>query len=242
MKGMKLHGKMMLADGARSIIGSVNLAPGSFDARRELGLDGAEFDFLQHERADAELRARFDKEAEQRQLERLARESALYTAQLDNRAMLQKVEVAFGKLDALVALALAEVWPTDQALVQVPTESRATDWVGWLAEDRDSVRRRFWIKFKQVVAKLPFAEDLLANIREVVDPASIDIVVANHAETVAGMLHLMHGLPGATSYPLGMLRMVACVSVLMSPSHFASPHHGEMTKPGRPSMICLNSS
>jgi uncharacterized membrane protein YkvA (DUF1232 family) len=31
-----------------------------------------------------------------------------------------------------------------------------------LAEDRDSVRRRFWKKFKQGVAKLPFAEDLLA--------------------------------------------------------------------------------
>ena len=31
-----------------------------------------------------------------------------------------------------------------------------------LAEDRDSVRRRFWIKFKRVAAKLPFAEDLLA--------------------------------------------------------------------------------
>ena len=31
-----------------------------------------------------------------------------------------------------------------------------------LAQDRDSVRRRFWIKFKQVVGKLPFAEDLLA--------------------------------------------------------------------------------
>jgi uncharacterized membrane protein YkvA (DUF1232 family) len=31
-----------------------------------------------------------------------------------------------------------------------------------LARDRDSVRRRFWIKFKQVVAKIPFAEDLLA--------------------------------------------------------------------------------
>jgi uncharacterized membrane protein YkvA (DUF1232 family) len=31
-----------------------------------------------------------------------------------------------------------------------------------LAQDRDSVRRRFWIKFKQVVAQLPFAEDLLA--------------------------------------------------------------------------------
>jgi uncharacterized membrane protein YkvA (DUF1232 family) len=31
-----------------------------------------------------------------------------------------------------------------------------------LAQDRDGVRRRFWIKMKQVVAKLPFAEDLLA--------------------------------------------------------------------------------
>ncbi len=31
-----------------------------------------------------------------------------------------------------------------------------------LAQDRDSVRRRFWSKFKQVVAQLPFAEDLLA--------------------------------------------------------------------------------
>jgi len=31
-----------------------------------------------------------------------------------------------------------------------------------LAQDRDNVRRRFWVKLKQVVAKLPFAEDLLA--------------------------------------------------------------------------------
>ena len=31
-----------------------------------------------------------------------------------------------------------------------------------LAEDRESVRRRFWTTLKQVVAKLPFAEDLLA--------------------------------------------------------------------------------
>jgi uncharacterized membrane protein YkvA (DUF1232 family) len=31
-----------------------------------------------------------------------------------------------------------------------------------LAKDRDSVRRRFWIKFKRVVVHLPFAEDLLA--------------------------------------------------------------------------------
>jgi len=31
-----------------------------------------------------------------------------------------------------------------------------------LARDRDSIRRRFWSKLKRVVAKLPFAEDLLA--------------------------------------------------------------------------------
>jgi uncharacterized membrane protein YkvA (DUF1232 family) len=31
-----------------------------------------------------------------------------------------------------------------------------------LAQDRDSVRRRFWIKLKKVAARLPFVEDLLA--------------------------------------------------------------------------------
>jgi uncharacterized membrane protein YkvA (DUF1232 family) len=31
-----------------------------------------------------------------------------------------------------------------------------------LAKDQESVRRRFWVKFKRVAAKLPFAEDLLS--------------------------------------------------------------------------------
>ena len=31
-----------------------------------------------------------------------------------------------------------------------------------LAKDPESVRRRFWAKFKQVAARLPFAEDLLS--------------------------------------------------------------------------------
>jgi uncharacterized membrane protein YkvA (DUF1232 family) len=31
-----------------------------------------------------------------------------------------------------------------------------------LAQDSESVRRRFWAKFKQVAARLPFAEDLLS--------------------------------------------------------------------------------
>ena len=39
LKGLKLHAKMMLADGKRGIIGSINLAPGSFDSRRELAIE-----------------------------------------------------------------------------------------------------------------------------------------------------------------------------------------------------------
>jgi len=39
LKGLKLHAKMMLADGKATIIGSINLAPGSFDSRRELAIE-----------------------------------------------------------------------------------------------------------------------------------------------------------------------------------------------------------
>ena len=39
LKDLKLHGKMLLADGCRAIIGSINLAPGSFDDRRELAIE-----------------------------------------------------------------------------------------------------------------------------------------------------------------------------------------------------------
>src|SRR5580765_135403 len=39
LKGMKLHGKMLLADEQRAIVGSINLSPGSFDARRELAIE-----------------------------------------------------------------------------------------------------------------------------------------------------------------------------------------------------------
>ena len=38
-KHLRLHGKMMLSHGDRAIIGSINLAPGSFDGRRELAID-----------------------------------------------------------------------------------------------------------------------------------------------------------------------------------------------------------
>ena len=38
-KVRRLHGKMLLADHARAIIGSINLAPGSFDDRRELAIE-----------------------------------------------------------------------------------------------------------------------------------------------------------------------------------------------------------
>jgi len=39
LKHLKLHGKMLLADGERAIIGSINIAPGSFDDRRELAIE-----------------------------------------------------------------------------------------------------------------------------------------------------------------------------------------------------------
>lgn len=39
LKHLKLHGKMLLADGERAIVGSINLAPGSFDDRRELAIE-----------------------------------------------------------------------------------------------------------------------------------------------------------------------------------------------------------
>jgi len=39
LKHLKLHGKMLLADASRAIIGSINLAPGSFDSRRELAIE-----------------------------------------------------------------------------------------------------------------------------------------------------------------------------------------------------------
>lgn len=39
LRHLKLHGKMLLADGCRAIVGSINLSPGSFDDRRELAIE-----------------------------------------------------------------------------------------------------------------------------------------------------------------------------------------------------------
>jgi len=39
LKHLKLHAKMVLADGARSVVGSINLSPGSLDSRRELAIE-----------------------------------------------------------------------------------------------------------------------------------------------------------------------------------------------------------
>jgi cardiolipin synthase A/B len=39
LKGLQLHGKMLLRDGLAAIVGSINLAPGSFDTRRELAIE-----------------------------------------------------------------------------------------------------------------------------------------------------------------------------------------------------------
>ncbi|MCB1696786.1 MAG: phospholipase [Pseudomonadales bacterium] len=47
LKHLKLHGKMMLADGLRAIVGSINLAPGSFDDRRELAIEFFDDDIVE---------------------------------------------------------------------------------------------------------------------------------------------------------------------------------------------------
>jgi phosphatidylserine/phosphatidylglycerophosphate/cardiolipin synthase-like enzyme len=39
LRHVKLHAKLLLADGNRAIIGSINLSPGSFDSRRELAIE-----------------------------------------------------------------------------------------------------------------------------------------------------------------------------------------------------------
>lgn len=39
LKHVKLHAKLLFADGVRAIIGSINIAPGSFDSRRELAIE-----------------------------------------------------------------------------------------------------------------------------------------------------------------------------------------------------------
>jgi phosphatidylserine/phosphatidylglycerophosphate/cardiolipin synthase-like enzyme len=38
LKHLKLHGKMLLADGVVAIVGSINFAAGSLDGRRELAI------------------------------------------------------------------------------------------------------------------------------------------------------------------------------------------------------------
>ena len=53
LKHLKLHGKMMLADGARAIVGSINLAPGSFDDRRELAIEFFDDDIVERLQAIA---------------------------------------------------------------------------------------------------------------------------------------------------------------------------------------------
>jgi phosphatidylserine/phosphatidylglycerophosphate/cardiolipin synthase-like enzyme len=48
VKHLKLHAKMLLADGAAAIVGSINLTPGSLDQRRELAIDVRDSDVVEH--------------------------------------------------------------------------------------------------------------------------------------------------------------------------------------------------
>jgi len=46
LKNLRLHGKMLLADGVAAIVGSMNIATGSFDGRRELGIEVRDADVV----------------------------------------------------------------------------------------------------------------------------------------------------------------------------------------------------
>jgi phosphatidylserine/phosphatidylglycerophosphate/cardiolipin synthase-like enzyme len=67
LRGLKLHAKTLLADGKRAIIGSINLAPGSFDARRELAIETDDHKVIKRllhtmkQRLEALARARSDR-------------------------------------------------------------------------------------------------------------------------------------------------------------------------------------
>ena len=58
LKGLKLHAKLMLADNVRGIVGSINLAPGSFDSRRECAIEVRDEDVVDrlHEVTHADWR------------------------------------------------------------------------------------------------------------------------------------------------------------------------------------------
>jgi phosphatidylserine/phosphatidylglycerophosphate/cardiolipin synthase-like enzyme len=47
LKHLKLHAKMLLADGVAGVVGSINLAPGSFDGRRELAIESRDADVVE---------------------------------------------------------------------------------------------------------------------------------------------------------------------------------------------------
>src|SRR5437763_4485027 len=47
LKHLKLHAKMLLADHARAIVGSINLAPGTFDSRRERAIEVRDDDVIE---------------------------------------------------------------------------------------------------------------------------------------------------------------------------------------------------
>ena len=47
LRHLKLHAKMLLSDRVRGIVGSINLAPGSFDTRRELAIEVRDDDVVE---------------------------------------------------------------------------------------------------------------------------------------------------------------------------------------------------
>lgn len=93
-----------------------------FHQERELA---AEIMAANRESALAELRQRFDREAQQRRLEQLGREQTLVTAQLENRAAMQKVWAAGAAVLVLAAVLVALMYRRVRRLRRRLEDNRA---------------------------------------------------------------------------------------------------------------------
>jgi len=95
-----------------------------------------------------------------------------------------------------------------------------------LARDRDSVRRRFWSKFKQVVARIPFAEDLLAAYYCAFDKETPRHVQVALLGAIAYFILPFDFLPDVMPV-LGFTddAAVLATAIRMVASHIAPDHH-----------------
>jgi probable F420-dependent oxidoreductase len=106
----------------------------------------------------------------------------------------------------------------------------------WMGGHAKPALRRIVELLKKKKYSGPASIEMFHPMYQNMDPAEF----AKRARAMPGWPQRTHAPPAVSSS--GRFRTVACVSALICASHSAVPHQGAITKPGRPSMICLNSS